>query len=69
MVIYNDKHHYIAELGDWYRPDVYSLNMTKDTEYCGFRAKFDKKLIEEGTYSLCLWSGIGKKETENKLIR
>ena len=47
MVIYNDKHHYLAELGDWYRPDVYSLNMTKDTEYCGFRAKFDKKLIEE----------------------
>lgn len=69
MVIYNDKHHYLAELGDWYRPDVYSLNMTKDTEYCGFRAKFDKKLIEEGTYDLCLWSGIGRKDTENKLIR
>ena len=69
MVIYNDKHHYIAELGDWFRPDVYALNKTKDTEYCGFRARFDKDLIEEGTYSLSLWSAIGKKNAENKLIR
>ena len=69
LVIYNDGHYYIAELSDWYRPDVFAITRIKNSEYCGFRAKFDKSLIEEGTYSLSFWSEIGRKDTENKLIR
>ncbi len=69
MVIYDGDHHYVAELLDWYRPDVYAIVRHKDMEYCGFRAKFGKDLIETGTYRLSLWTDIGKSDPGRELIR
>ncbi len=69
MVIYDDKNFYLAELKEWYRPDAYVLQRKPNTEYCGFRAQFDKELIEEGRYHLSLWTDIGKMDLQEELIR
>ena len=69
LVMYNDKDHYIADLGDWYRPDIYMLNDMKDTEYCGFRAKADRSDLPEGNYKLSIWTKLGRCDTDTELIR
>lgn len=69
MVIYDDKHHYVAELQSWYRPDAYKIQRIPNTEFCGFIAQFDHELIEEGRYKLSLWTNIGKADTGKELIR
>ena len=68
FVIYNDSHHYLAEIADWFRPDIVELTKRKDIEYCGFRVRFDRSKIAEGEYSISLLSMIGRKDTDKVLI-
>ena len=69
LVMYNEKDYYIADLGDWYRPDIYMLNDMKDTEYCGFRAKAERSDLPEGNYKLSIWTKLGRCDTDTELIR
>ena len=68
FVIWNDSHHYIADIADWYRPDIAKLTLRKDVEYCGFRVRFGREKIAEGEYSISLLSMIGRKDTDKVLI-
>ena len=69
FVLYNDEHTYIAYAKDWYRKDLSEGIKRKDLEFCGFRAKFDRDLIEPGTYHLSFWTEIGKCDLQEVLIR
>lgn len=68
LVLRSGDNCYIAEIADWYRPDLVSITGRKDIEYCGFRVRFDRNDMAEGIYSVSILTDIGKTDTDKVLI-